>query len=218
MIAAFFDVDGTLARTNVLLPLLWFQRTHLPRRLYRLWLCGLMSRVPLYLLIDRLDRATFLRWFYRRYTGLDAKVVRQWHEVYFEGIVRPLLFSDGLERVRWHQGQGHRVILVTGELDFVAAPLGRSLNADWLAPKLLERDGKLTGELAGELMVGKGKAEAIRRYAQEWGIDLSQSFAYGDDFSDALMLRCVGHPVAVNPDRRLRRLAEQQGWRIVTWR
>ena len=62
------------------------------------------------------------------------------------------------------------------------------------------------------------KGERIRTYAQKYDIALEQSFAYSDSYRDLSMLECVGHPIAANPDRRLRRLAQQRHWPIVTWR
>ncbi len=218
MVAAFFDVDGTLTDTNVVLPLVWFRRATLPQSRFRFWLMGLAVRVPCYLLADRIDRHWFVRLFFREYAGLDAEQLRRWHAKHFAQTLQPRIFPAALRQLRWHQTQGHHVVLVTGGADFVAAPLAQWLGADLLATQLEVRDGKLTGRFAHPPLVGVAKAEAVRRYAAQHGIDLSVSYAYGDDISDVPLLTCVGHPVAVNPDQRLRRLAQQKNWRIVNWR
>ena len=218
MVAAFFDVDGTLTRTNVLMPLAWYQRAHLPPWRYYLWLTGLLLHVPIYWLVDRIDRSLFVRLFYRRYAGLPAEPVRRWHHHYFLTILLPLIRKEALACVRTHQAQGHRIVLVTGNLDFAIAPLAEWLGADLLAASLEERDGLFTGRLMSSPMVGKAKAEAVLRYAQQHDIDLNRSYAYGDSVSDAFLLALVGHPVAVNPDRSLQRLAHRNGWQIVSWR
>jgi len=77
------------------------------------------------------------------------------------------------------------------------------------------RDGVYTGRLAGPLTYREGKAVAIRELAESEGIDLSESYAYSDSESDLPMMRAVGHPVAVNPDRVLERMAREEGWRIM---
>ncbi len=218
MTSAFFDMDGTLTKTNVLLPLVWYQRENLPSWRYRLWLTGLMVRLPVYFAADRFDRALFVRLFYRAYAGMDAEKVRRWHSEHFTMTLQPLVRQEALACLRQHQGQGHKVVLVTGGLDFVVEPLAQWLKANWLAAQLCERDGKFTGALATKPMVGDAKGQAVRDYALRHGIDLTKSFAYGDSVSDAKMLSQVGHPVAVNPDRRLLRLAQRNGWRIVWWR
>ena len=77
------------------------------------------------------------------------------------------------------------------------------------------RDGVYTGRPAGPFTYREGKAEAIRELAAREGIDLAESYAYSDSESDLPMLRAVGHPVAVNPDRALERVARAEGWRIM---
>src|SRR4051794_19931316 len=77
------------------------------------------------------------------------------------------------------------------------------------------RDGFYTGRPDGPFTYREGKPVAIREVAEREGIDLSESYAYSDSESDLPMLRCVGHPVAVNPDTELERVARQEGWRII---
>ncbi len=64
-------------------------------------------------------------------------------------------------------------------------------------------------------MYGDGKVAAMRRFADEHDIDLSESWAYSDSASDLPMLRAVGNPVAVNPDAELAKIAADEGWRIM---
>jgi phosphoserine phosphatase len=59
------------------------------------------------------------------------------------------------------------------------------------------------------------KARAIEQLAERDGIDLTSSYAYSDSESDLPMLRIVGHPVAVNPDQELARVARKEGWAIL---
>ena len=77
------------------------------------------------------------------------------------------------------------------------------------------RDGVYTGRPDGPFTYREGKAEAIRELAAAEGIDLAESYAYSDSESDLPMLRAVGHPVAVNPDAALERVARAEGWRIM---
>ena len=77
------------------------------------------------------------------------------------------------------------------------------------------KDGVYTGRPDGPFTYREGKAEAIREIAEREGIDLAESYAYSDSESDLPMLRAVGHPVAVNPDAALERVAREEGWRIM---
>jgi HAD superfamily hydrolase (TIGR01490 family) len=217
--AAFFDVDGTLTQTNILQPLVWYQLAHLSRARFGLWAAGLLPQVPRYLWIDRRSRGLMNVVFYRRYAGIPVDKLYAWHRHTFSDLLLPRLFAPALECIREHKRQGHRVVLVTGGLECVHQPLAEFLGADELiAACLAERDGLCTGELTGPPVADEWKATLIRTYAEQNGIDLAPCHAYGDSFGDAPMLQCVGTPVSVNPDRRLRALAKQRNWRIQEWR
>jgi phosphoserine phosphatase len=76
-------------------------------------------------------------------------------------------------------------------------------------------DGQYTGRPGGPFTYREGKAQAIRELAAREGIDLARSWAYSDSESDLPMLRAVGHPVAVNPDSTLARVARHEGWEVL---
>jgi phosphoserine phosphatase len=98
------------------------------------------------------------------------------------------------------------------------APLARALSADGLiAASLAERNGRFTGRLTGPPVGEKEKARRVTEYAEAQGIDLAASYAYGDSVADAPMLEIVGRPNAVNPDKRLSRLAAARGWPVRRW-
>jgi len=121
----------------------------------------------------------------------------------------------GVERIRWHRAEGHLVVLLTGTLDFLGEPLRAYLGADrMLAARPQVRQGRLTGRLAEAHPYGERKHELLLHLAQEEGLDLRNSYAYADHHSDVPFLETVGHPVAVNPDRRLARIARQRGWTV----
>lgn len=218
-IAAFFDVDGTLTRTTVLDPLIWYQRAHRSRLGFTLWAAGLILQIPQYLWIDQRSRTQFNLVFYRRYAGLNAAELRTWHRQSFPENLQRRLFPAAQECLRDHQRQGHRIVLLTGALDFVMQPLAEFLHGDDLiALSLVERDSLFTGEPTGLPVADEQKALLLRDYAQKHGIDLAQSFVYGNSIGDAPMLEGVGQAVAVNPDKRLRRRATERGWRVVEWK
>src|SRR5262249_43399900 len=156
--------------------------------------------------------------FYRRYRGLCPADLREWHRKTFAENLQRRVFPAAVERLREHQRQGHRVVLVTGALDCVMRPLAEWVAAaDLIAVQLAEAAGICTGMLTGPPIGDEQKARLLRGYAAEHGIDLAQSFAYGNSVGDVPMLACVGHPVAVNADRRLRALAAARGWGSVAW-
>src|SRR6185369_11999541 len=116
------------------------------------------------------------------------------------------------------QREGVKIVLVTGGLDFVMQPLARELGAEFYSPRLVEADGKFTGELTDGALSGKGKADVVHAHAGQNKIDLKESFAFGDSYADLEMLECVGHPVAVNPDSILKKIAVDRHWTIEHWK
>lgn len=105
--------------------------------------------------------------------------------------------------------------LVTASPIEVGSLLAKRLGATGALGTVAQVEGdRYTGRLEGSLMHGETKARAIRDLADRRGLDLATSSAYGDSANDLPMLRTVGHPVAVNPDRRLRRVAQHEGWPI----
>ena len=127
----------------------------------------------------------------------------------------PRLRPGALSRLRAHQAKQHKIILLTGSLAFLMHPLKEFLGADWLiATELARRHHLLTGQIAGIHPRGQNKRLLLEELARNHGLDLSRSFAYGDHEEDIPVLECVGHPVAVNPTRLLKREARRRGWPV----
>jgi HAD superfamily hydrolase (TIGR01490 family) len=130
--------------------------------------------------------------------------------------ILPLLYREVLEEAYGHQDAGRRAYIVTAASQELADVLANVLVLDGgLGMRSEVRDGVYTGRPAGPFTYREGKAQAIRELAAREDIDLSESFAYSDSESDLPMMRAVGHPVAVNPDRVLERVAREEGWRIM---
>jgi HAD superfamily hydrolase (TIGR01490 family) len=130
--------------------------------------------------------------------------------------ILPRLYREVLEEAWAHQDAGRPAYIVTAASQELAESLARVLVFDGgIGMRSEIRNGKYTGRPAGPFTYREGKAEAIRQIAEREGIDLSASYAYSDSESDLPMMRAVGNPVAVNPDRELERVAREEGWRIM---
>jgi HAD superfamily hydrolase (TIGR01490 family) len=132
--------------------------------------------------------------------------------------VLPRLYPKMLQTAYEHQDAGRPVFIVTAASQGTADMLAHVLFFDGAAgSKLEERDGVYTGRFDGPFCYGEGKPVRMRQLAEEKGVDLAESWAYSDSHSDLPMLRAVGHPVAVNPDAELARVAREEGWDVMTF-
>ena len=149
--------------------------------------------------------------------GIQESVIGEWEKTIAAGSL-PLLI-EGINRMRWHLESGHRVVLVTGTLAPLARAMARHLpyGVEIRATELEIRNGRFTGRLSGAHLSFEEKERVIRREAAMSDLDLSNSFAYGNEMSDAGMLEAVGHPAAANASWRLDRKARRRRWTILRW-
>jgi HAD superfamily hydrolase (TIGR01490 family) len=130
--------------------------------------------------------------------------------------ILPRVYPQMLDVAYRHQDAGRPVYIVTAASQEIAALLAHVLVFDGgIGARSEVRDGVYTGRPEGPFTYREGKAEAMREVAAREGIDLAESWAYSDSESDLPMLRAVGHPVAVNPDAELARVAREEGWEIM---
>ena len=134
-----------------------------------------------------------------------------------EPVLKPLIYRDPLRLVERHRIQGEPVYIVSATLQEIVDELARELDFDGALGSVCEIvDGVYTGR-ALRPCHGEAKAAAVRELADREGFDLSASTAYSDSHSDLAFLEAVGNPVAVNPDRELRRVAEERGWPVLAF-
>jgi HAD superfamily hydrolase (TIGR01490 family) len=130
--------------------------------------------------------------------------------------VLPRLYPRMLEIAYAHQDAGRPIFICTAAAQEMAELMAIVLTFDGAVGSVSEVvDGHYTGRAGGPFTYREGKAEAIRDLAQREGIDLAASWAYSDSESDLPMLRLVGHPVAVNPDKELAKVAREEGWEVM---
>jgi len=128
-------------------------------------------------------------------------------------VIEPLIYAEALELMEEHRLAGDRVYLVSASPEEIVEPLAELLGVDGAISSVGEVDdeGRYTGRMAF-YAYGPGKAEAMRELAARAGIDLAASSAYSDSATDLPMLEAVGHPVAVNADRPLAKVARERQW------
>lgn len=141
------------------------------------------------------------------------------HERFMREVVQPALHPAAIALVRQHQAAGDEVLIVTATNEFVTRPIAAALGVDQLIAVELEKspDGWITGEIAGTPSARGGKVDRVAQWLAAGGrgwADVTTTF-YSDSTNDLPLLEMVDHPVATNPDDRLRVHAQARGWRIL---
>ena len=215
-IPAFFDFDGTLASSNVVTRYAFFAKNH-PSKIEAVRRYGkVLAGVPLWLGLDAVSRKLFNEVFFRQYRGLRRDWLVSQSEALFEQEIRPKIFAGTRNLLEQDREQGHRLVLLSGGFDFDLAPFVREFGFDDLISNQLEfENGVATGHVIAPLLAEDEKVSAIRRHCAEYNVEAARAKAYSDSFSDLPMLEVVGFPAAVNPDRRLRRIALDRGWPVL---
>jgi HAD superfamily hydrolase (TIGR01490 family) len=216
MPASYFDVDGTLVRTNLVHPTLYYMLRQ-PTPVHSMLKLGkAMARAPLMALAEMKDRRLFNEMLFSSYEGMSEDRLMTLSEDAFNTVMKPNLYAGARDLIRSCRDRGHDVVLVSGALDFIIVHLAKYLDATGIIANRLElKDRFATGKLLRPVVAGPEKAKLIRDHADQHGHDLAECFAYSDSYSDVPMLSIVGNPAAVNPDRKLRTLANTYHWPII---
>ncbi|MCE3286715.1 MAG: Phosphoserine phosphatase [Gaiellaceae bacterium] len=150
--------------------------------------------------------------------GVPVEVMREIVVEAVDSAFKPHVYRDALDLVARHRERGEKSFVVSAALQEIVDALVAELGFDGGLGSTAEVvDGSYTGRLARRLD-GGAKADALATLAREKGIDLAESTAYSDSASDVPFLEAVGHAVAVNPDRTLRAIAAERGWRVLRFR
>ena len=128
--ASYFDVDGTLTRTN-LFDGLWFYLMNQSNPFKGLGrVAKTVASIPAYFAVDQVDRSTFNEMLFRGYEGMTEDRLLDLSDEVFETVLRPALYKDGISLVKRAKASGHRIVLLSGSPDFLLQRLGKMLEAD----------------------------------------------------------------------------------------
>ena len=213
--AAFFDLDRTLLRRSSALALAGtFRERGVIGR-------GHLARAALWQLLFAargMSAASLRKVAEEGMAVLDGMAVGELQELVAEAmepVLKPLVYAEPLALVQRHRERGEPVYIVSAALQEIVDALAAELDFDGGIGSTCEIvQGVYTGRML-RACHGGAKAGAVRELAERDGIDLAASTAYSDSHSDLPFLEAVGNPVAVNPDRELRRLAAERGWAVL---
>jgi HAD superfamily hydrolase (TIGR01490 family) len=147
--------------------------------------------------------------------GWPVDRVREIVARHLDELILPFVYAEARALIGAHRDAGRDVIIVSTSGHEVVDPIARLLGADLvIATRMQVAAGRYTGQM-DFYAYGEAKAARIRELAAERGYRLQDCYAYSDSATDLPLLKAVGHPHAVNPDRTLRRIARQLGWPVL---
>ena len=204
---AIFDLDGTIidnSSERVFLKYL-LESGELPFRNLSQWLLDFIR-------IQDLRQAKANKVYLK---GLDYQHIHNLAQICFTERLVDRISPKVFDLIESHRAQGRAIVILSGSLELLVRFFYEHLKADLMVGYALEVvGGAITGRGVGLNPYGENKAKLVQGLAETHNFDLSESYVYGNHHSDAHKLKRVGHPVAVNPDRKLREIAIANDWQI----
>jgi HAD superfamily hydrolase (TIGR01490 family) len=213
--AAFFDLDKTVIATSSVMALggTFYREGMISKRTI---VRGLYAQA-VYMMVGADENKM------ERMREAMLALTRGWDQQHVKTVVRealdevltPIVYAEALELIDEHRKAGRKTVIISSSPIETVEPIGDYLGVDDVVATRarLDEQGRYTGELEFYAYAAH-KAEAIREMAVAEGLDLAESYAYSDSITDLPMLELVGHPVAVNPDRELGRVAREREWEV----
>jgi putative phosphoserine phosphatase/1-acylglycerol-3-phosphate O-acyltransferase len=213
-VAAFFDMDNTVLRSSSGRLYLKYLRNH-GYLSWPQWIT-ITEQIGLYV-IGLIDFPHLMARLMRQVAGADEAQTWRISEAWFREMLRDYIASGARERIEWHRSRSHHVALVSASTPYAVKPVARDLGLTdaYLATRLEVQSGRFTGRVVEPACYGRGKMVMTQAYATQHKLDLARSYFYTDSHHDLPLLEAVGHPVAVNPNRKLARVATERKWPVV---
>jgi len=219
--AALFDCDGTLFSAQFGRGLMKYSSDHGRKGIARVYYASLV--IPYFLnKYGLLNDESFNRSVTSRLAWMVKGLTEQEFSSISEWIVKehalPTERSEVTVRLRDHQSKGHAILLVSGWLTPSLELLGAHYKANGVVGTKLEfKDGRYTGRIIPPVITGADKDHYARKFFSDnkFDIDWEASYAYADSITDTDLFNMVGHPVAVNPDEKLYKLATSKNWEVI---
>ncbi len=152
-------------------------------------------------------------------TRAPLEELRPLRKSFLKECIEPVMLAKAVALVRRHELDGHRTLIITATNYFVTEPIARLFGvSELIAVDLEVVDGEFTGRAVGTPSFREGKVERFEEWQRARGIEAGEAWFYSDSHNDLPLLCKVQHPVAVDPDRRLREEALARNWPIISLR
>ena len=171
----------------------------------------------------KLDIQEFLRFALKPLAEHSRAQLKQWHDAFMQEVINGQLRQQALDLVKKHQDAGDLCCVITATNSFVTRPIVQAFGIEHLIatePATLDNNplADFTGEVRGEPSFREGKIIRLNDWLEQQNLNLDHlpySYFYSDSMNDLPLLEKVSHPVATNPDDRLRQEANKRNWPIL---
>ncbi|MDY6795043.1 MAG: HAD-IB family hydrolase [Actinomycetota bacterium] len=214
-VIAFLDLDHTLlqgANGNLVIKYMIKRR--------RMGLDAIWKAIKFTVLyrLNKLPREEVYRWTFRECGKYDMDELLLMLDEAYEEYIMPRLFEEGMKCVQGHRSKGHITVIATAAGEYVSEKVRVQLGADDKIAAVAEVvDNRLTDELHMPVPYSEGKLALAEEYASGRSAALDDCFFYSDSIADLPLLKAVGNPVVVNPQRKLKKIADKRGWPVEYW-
>lgn len=152
-------------------------------------------------------------------TRFSQQQLKQLQTEFMAEKIQAMLLKKAFELIHSHRNKSHELLIITATNRFVAAPIAQQLGIENLLatePEIINQ--RYTGRITGTPCFQEGKVTRLQTWLSHKKLDLNHSYFYSDSHNDLPLLKQVSHPIAVDPDEKLKQQATQQGWKIISLR
>jgi HAD superfamily hydrolase (TIGR01490 family) len=166
-----------------------------------------------------LDMAAFLEMALKPLAENTPEQLAAWHQQFMASKIEPHILPKAEELLARHRTKGDTLLIITATNRFITGPIAERLGVDNLIavePEMV--NGRYTGRVDGVPSYREGKVIRLQAWLEAQDITMDGAWFYSDSHNDLPLLEKVDHPVAVDPDDTLRKVAEERNWRIMSLR
>ena len=167
----------------------------------------------------QLDIFAYLEFSIEPLTRISETERQHLHQQFMQDVVNPMMLSKAQDLIKKHRQCADRLLVITATTGFIAQPICHALGLKEIIatePEII--DGVFTGKVIGTPSFSQGKVERLQQWLKDNEETLDGSYFYSDSINDLPLLMQVTHPVAVDPDTKLREQALKLGWKIISLR
>ena len=152
------------------------------------------------------------------YKGLNVDYIAQTGNLFFKDRIAPFISKDGLKTIGEYRENGYKIMIMSGSIEFLIKDISQICEYDVLICTHIKTiDDVLTGEIEGLHPFGIHKKEILLHFQNEYDMDYEQSSVFANHHSDIYHMELFREAVAINPSKKLMKIANRLGWRIEFW-